>query len=160
MHADGAAKLLEVAFRHPIGLIANALGVPPPLMLELGKRHNVPVAALVGTRDHALAQVCAGVDILVVASGEAGGHCGEVATMVLVPEVAAAVEAVGANTPILAAGGIVTGRQMAAAMAMGAHGAWCGSVWLTTAEAETNPVVKEKMLAASDRKSTRLNSSH
>src|SRR3546814_15511779 len=104
MHEDGAAKLLEVAFRHPIKLIANALGVPPPLMLELGKRHNVPVAALVGTRDHALAQVRAGVDILVVAGGEAGGHCGEVATMVLVPEVAAAVEAVGANPPTLAPG--------------------------------------------------------
>jgi len=69
MSDDGAAALLEVAFRHPIGLIANALGVPPPLMLELGKRHNVPVAALVGTRDHALAQVRAGVDILVVAGG-------------------------------------------------------------------------------------------
>lgn len=158
MSDDGAARLLEVAFRHPIGLIANALGVPPPLMLELGKRHNIPVAALVGTRDHALAQVRAGVDILVVAGGEAGGHCGEVATMVLVPEVAAAVEAVGANTPILAAGGIVTGRQMAAAMAMGAHGAWTGSVWLTTAEAETNPVVKEKMLAASSRDTVRSKS--
>lgn len=158
MSDDGAARLLEVAFRHPIGLIANALGVPPPLMLELGKRHNVPVAALVGTRDHALAQVRAGVDILVVAGGEAGGHCGEVATMVLVPEVAAAVEAVGANTPILAAGGIVTGRQMAAAMAMGAHGAWTGSVWLTTAEAETNPVVKDKMLAASSRDTVRSKS--
>jgi NAD(P)H-dependent flavin oxidoreductase YrpB (nitropropane dioxygenase family) len=158
MTDDGAAKLLEVAFRHPIKLIANALGVPPPLMLELGKRHNVPVAALVGTRDHALAQVRAGVDILVVAGGEAGGHCGEVATMVLVPEVAAAVEAVGANTPILAAGGIVTGRQMAAAMAMGAHGAWTGSVWLTTAEAETNPVVKEKMLLASSRDTVRSKS--
>jgi NAD(P)H-dependent flavin oxidoreductase YrpB (nitropropane dioxygenase family) len=158
MHEDGAARLLEVAFRHPIALIANALGVPPPLMLELGKRNNVPVAALVGTRDHALAQVRAGVDILVVAGGEAGGHCGEVATMVLVPEVAAAVEAVGANTPILAAGGIVTGRQMAAAMAMGAHGAWTGSVWLTTAEAETNPVVKEKMLAASSRDTVRSKS--
>jgi NAD(P)H-dependent flavin oxidoreductase YrpB (nitropropane dioxygenase family) len=158
MSDDGAARLLEVAFRHPIALIANALGVPPPLMLELGKRHNVPVAALVGTRDHALAQVRAGVDILVVAGGEAGGHCGEVATMVLVPEVAAAVEAVGANTPILAAGGIVTGRQMAAAMAMGAHGAWTGSVWLTTAEAETNPVVKEKMLAASSRDTVRSKS--
>src|SRR3546814_4128992 len=85
MHAAGAANRLAVACRHPIGLIANALGVPPPLMLELGKRHNVPVAALVGTRDHALAQVCAGVDILVVAGGEAGGHCGEVATMVLFP---------------------------------------------------------------------------
>jgi NAD(P)H-dependent flavin oxidoreductase YrpB (nitropropane dioxygenase family) len=158
MREDGAAALLEVAFRHPIGLIANALGVPPPLMLDLGKRHNVPVAALVGTRDHALTQVRAGVDILVVAGGEAGGHCGEVATMVLVPEVAAAVEAVGATTPILAAGGIVTGRQMAAAMAMGAHGAWTGSVWLTTAEAETNPVVKEKMLAASSRDTVRSKS--
>jgi NAD(P)H-dependent flavin oxidoreductase YrpB (nitropropane dioxygenase family) len=158
MTDDGAAKLLEVAFRHPIKLIANALGVPPPLMLELGKRFDVPVAALVGTRDHALAQVRAGVDILVVAGGEAGGHCGEVATMVLVPEVAAAVEAVGANTPILAAGGIVTGRQMAAAMAMGAHGAWTGSVWLTTAEAETNPIVKEKMLAASSRDTVRSKS--
>ncbi len=158
MREDGAAKLLEVAFRHPIGLIANALGVPPQLMLDLGKQHNVPVAALVGTRDHALTQVRAGVDILVVAGGEAGGHCGEVATMVLVPEVAAAVEAVGASTPILAAGGIVTGRQMAAAMAMGAHGAWTGSVWLTTAEAETNPVVKEKMLAASSRDTVRSKS--
>jgi NAD(P)H-dependent flavin oxidoreductase YrpB (nitropropane dioxygenase family) len=158
MSDAGAAALLEVAFRHPIGLIANALGVPPPLMLELGKRNDVPVAALVGTRDHALAQVRAGVDILVVAGGEAGGHCGEVATMVLVPEVAAAVEAVGANTPILAAGGIVTGRQMAAAMAMGAHGAWTGSVWLTTAEAETNPIVKEKMLVASSRDTVRSKS--
>jgi NAD(P)H-dependent flavin oxidoreductase YrpB (nitropropane dioxygenase family) len=158
MTDEGAAALLEVAFRHPIKLIANALGVPPPLMLDLGKRHDVPVAALVGTRDHALAQVRAGVDILVVAGGEAGGHCGEVATMVLVPEVAEAVEAVGASTPILAAGGIVTGRQMAAAMAMGAHGAWCGSVWLTTAEAETNPVVKEKMLAASSRDTIRSKS--
>lgn len=158
MSDAGAAALLEVAFRHPIKLIANALGVPPPLMLDLGKRHNVPVAALVGTRDHALTQVRAGVDILVVAGGEAGGHCGEVATMVLVPEVAAAVAAVGADTPILAAGGIVTGRQMAAAMAMGAHGAWTGSVWLTTAEAETNPIVKEKMLAASSRDTVRSKS--
>lgn len=158
MSDAGAAALLEVAFRHPIKLIANALGVPPPLMLELGKRYNVPVAALVGTRDHALTQVRSGVDILVVAGGEAGGHCGEVATMVLVPEVAAAVAAVGATTPILAAGGIVTGRQMAAAMAMGAHGAWTGSVWLTTAEAETNPVVKEKMLAASSRDTVRSKS--
>ncbi len=158
MREDGAAALLEVAFRHPIKLIANALGVPPPLMLELAKRFNVPVAALVGTCDHALAQVRAGVDILVVAGGEAGGHCGEVATMVLVPEVAAAVAAVGASTPILAAGGIVTGRQMAATMAMGAHGAWTGSVWLTTAEAETNPVVKEKMLIASSRDTVRSKS--
>jgi NAD(P)H-dependent flavin oxidoreductase YrpB (nitropropane dioxygenase family) len=158
MHVDGAAKLLEVAFKHPIRLIANALGIPPQIMLDLGKKHGVPVAALVGTKDHALSQVRAGVDILVVAGGEAGGHCGEVATMVLVPEVASALDAIGATTPILAAGGIVTGRQMAASMAMGAHGAWCGSVWLTTAEAETNPIVKGKMLEAGARDTVRSKS--
>jgi NAD(P)H-dependent flavin oxidoreductase YrpB (nitropropane dioxygenase family) len=78
--------------------------------------------------------------------------------MVLVPEVARALAEIGADTPILAAGGITTGEQMAAAMAMGAAGAWCGSVWLTTAEAETNPIVKEKMLAASSRDTVRSRS--
>lgn len=155
MREDGAAKLLEVAFRHPIGLIANALGVPPQLMLDLGKQHNVPVAALVGTRDHALTQVRAGVDILVVAGGEAGGHCGEIATMVLVPEV---VEAVGADALVLAAGGIATGRQMAAAIALGADGVWTGSVWLTTAESDARPEQLEKYLAASSSDTVRSKS--
>ncbi len=153
----GAADLLDVAFKHPIKLIANALGVPPPLMLELGKRHGVPVAALVGAREHAVKQVEAGVDILVVAGGEAGGHCGDVSTLVLVPEVVAAIAGLRA-VPILAAGGIVTGRQMAACMAMGAAGAWTASVWLTTHEAETNPVVKDKMLKATSRDTVRSRS--
>ena len=153
----GAADLLAVAFKHPIKLIANALGVPPPIMLELGKRHGVPVAALVGAREHAVKQVEAGVDILVVAGGEAGGHCGEVSTLVLVPEVAEAIAGMR-PVPILAAGGIVTGRQMAACMAMGAAGAWTASVWLTTHEAETNPVVKDKMLKASSRDTVRSRS--
>lgn len=154
----GTEASLEMAFRYPIKLIANALGVPPPSMLEMGRKHGVPVAALVGAKEHAVAQVQAGVDILVVAGGEAGGHCGDVSTMVLVPEVYEALQAIGADTPILAAGGIVTGAQMAAAMAMGAAGAWTGSVWLTTAEAETNPIVKEKMLKASSRDTVRSRS--
>jgi len=154
LQEKGASRTLEVAFSHPIKLIANALGVPPPIMLELGKKHGVAVAALVGAKEHAIRQVQAGVDILVVAGGEAGGHCGDVSTMVLVPEVYEAIQPYG-DTPILAAGGIVTGRQMAACMAMGAAGAWTGSVWLTTHEAETNPVVKEKMLAASSRDTVR-----
>ncbi len=153
----GAADLLAVAFKHPIKLIANALGVPPAIMLELGKRHGVPVAALVGAREHAVKQVAAGVDILVVAGSEAGGHCGEVSTLVLVPEVAEAITGLR-PVPILAAGGIVTGRQMAACMAMGAAGAWTASVWLTTHEAETNPVVKDKMLKASSRDTVRSRS--
>jgi NAD(P)H-dependent flavin oxidoreductase YrpB (nitropropane dioxygenase family) len=72
------------------------------------------------------------------------GHTGLIATMVLVPEVVDAV----APLPVLAAGGIASGRQLAAGMALGADGAWCGSVWLTTEEAETPPVVKDKFLAA------------
>ncbi len=157
LQEEGATRSLEVAFKHPIKLIANALGVPPPVMLELGKKHGVAVAALVGAREHAIRQVQAGVDILVVSGGEAGGHCGDVSTMVLVPEVYAAIQPYG-NTPILAAGGIVTGGQMAACMAMGAEGAWTGSVWLTTHEAETSPVVKEKMLSATSRDTVRSRS--
>jgi len=154
---SGAAKLLDVCFDHPIRLIANALGVPPAIMLQRGKAHGVPVAALVGAKEHAIKQVQAGVDILVVSGGEAGGHCGEVSTMALLPEIHQAIQPFG-NTPILAAGGIVTGRQMAATMAMGAAGAWTGSVWLTTREANTSPAVKEKMLAASSRDTVRSKS--
>jgi NAD(P)H-dependent flavin oxidoreductase YrpB (nitropropane dioxygenase family) len=154
---SGAQKQLEVAFTHPIKLIANALGVPPKIMLDMGKEHGVAVAALVVAKEHAINQVKAGVDILVVAGTEAGGHCGEVSTMVLVPEVHEAIQPFG-NLPILAAGGIVTGRQMAASMAMGASGVWTGSVWLTTFEAETSQVVKEKMLKANSRQTVRSRS--
>src|SRR5215217_2114309 len=129
-----ALEVLDASFRHPIRLIANALGVPPKAMIDMGKKHGVPVAALVGAKEHALRQVAAGVDILVVQGTEAGGHCGEVSTMVLVPEVIRAVEKIR-HVPVLAAGGIMTGAQMAAVMAMGAAGAWTGSVWLATTEA-------------------------
>jgi NAD(P)H-dependent flavin oxidoreductase YrpB (nitropropane dioxygenase family) len=156
---DGALALevLEASFRHPIGLIANALGVPPKAMIEMGRQHGVPVAALVGAKEHALRQVAAGVDILVVQGTEAGGHCGEVTTMVLVPEVIKAIKPVR-DVPVLAAGGIMTGRQMAACMAMGAAGVWTGSVWLATVEAETSEIFREKMIAASSRDAVRSKS--
>ena len=156
--ADAGTSTLEVAFQYPIKLIANALGTPPPLMIEMGKKHGVAVAALVGAKEHALAQAAAGVDIIVAAGAEAGGHCGEVTTMVLVPEVVEALRAANLDIPVLAAGGIVTGAQMAAAMAMGAAGAWCGSVWLTTPEAETSDVIKQKLLAATSRDTIRSRS--
>ena len=155
--ADGAKALLDVAFSHPIKLIANALGVPPDWMLEMGKEKDVKVAALLGTAQHAINQVKAGVDILVVSGTEAGGHCGSVSTMVLIPEVHKAIQPYG-DVPILAAGGIVTGQQMAAAMAMGASGVWCGSVWLTTVESEVPPVIKEKMVAANSSQTVRSRS--
>ena len=151
---DQALEVLDAAFRHPIKLIANALGVPPPSMIELGKRHSVPVAALVGAKEHAIRQVKAGVDVLVVQGGEAGGHCGEVSTLVLVPEVLKAIKPLG-DIPVLAAGGIMTGRQMAACMALGAAGAWTGSVWLATTESETSEIFREKMIAATSRDTVR-----
>ena len=154
---DGAKKVLEVAFSHPIGLVANALGVPPKWMLDMGKEHNVPVAALIGAKQHAVKQVEAGVDIIVVSGTEGGGHCGSVSTMVLVPEVRRALKPYG-NVPILAAGGICTGEQMAGVMAMGADGVWCASVFLPTTEAETSDNVKEKMIAASSSHTVRSKS--
>ena len=154
---DGAKEVLEVAFSHPIGLVANALGVPPKWMLDMGKEHNVPVAALIGAKQHAVKQVEAGVDIIVVSGTEGGGHCGSVSTMVLVPEVRRALKPYG-NVPILAAGGICTGEQMAGVMAMGADGVWCASVFLPTTEAETSVNVKEKMIAASSSHTVRSKS--
>jgi NAD(P)H-dependent flavin oxidoreductase YrpB (nitropropane dioxygenase family) len=156
---DSAAQdMLDVAFSHPIKLIANALGPPPRYMLERSRKAGVPVAALVGAPEHAVKQVEVGVDVIIAAGTESGGHCGEIGTMVLVPEVLDALRTIGSKTPVLAAGGIVTGRQMAACMAMGAAGAWTGSVWLTTPEAETSPVVKQKMLAAGSRGTIRSKS--
>ncbi|WP_298253328.1 nitronate monooxygenase [Bradyrhizobium sp.] len=149
-----ALEVLEASFRHPVRLIANALGVPPKAMIEMGRKHGIPVAALVGAKEHALRQVAAGVDILVVQGTEAGGHCGEVSTMVLVPEVIKAIKPVR-DVPVLAAGGIMTGRQMAACMAMGAAGVWTGSVWLATNESETSEIFREKMIAASSRDAVR-----
>ncbi|WP_425045184.1 nitronate monooxygenase [Primorskyibacter sp. S87] len=154
LNSGGAQEMLDVAFSFPIRLIANALGTPPKIMLDRAREAGVPVAALVGSKKHAERQVAAGVDILVAAGGEAGGHCGEISTLVLVPEVVS----IAGNTPVLAAGGIVTGRQMAAAMAMGAAGAWCGSVWLTTAEGEPGEVIKRKMLEASSADTVRSRS--
>jgi NAD(P)H-dependent flavin oxidoreductase YrpB (nitropropane dioxygenase family) len=154
---EAGEQLLDVAFRHPIALIASALGTPPAFMIERARAAGVPIAALVGAKEHAIRQVNAGVDILVAAGTEAGGHCGEVTTMVLVPEVIEAIRPIR-EVPVLAAGGIVTGRQMAAAIALGAAGAWTGSVWLTTDEAETAPYTKQRMLAASSRDTVRSTS--
>ncbi len=152
---DTTDQLMEVAFRHPIRLIANALGVPPPSMLQRARAHGIPCAALVGAKEHAVRQADAGVDIIVAQGTEAGGHCGEVSTMVLIPEVVRALRAKGSDIPVLAAGGIMTGRQMAAGMAMGAAGAWTGSVWLATVEAETSEALREKLVAARSRDTLR-----
>src|SRR5581483_9939822 len=129
-------------------------GPPPPDLITRAHGADVAVVALAGKTVHAERHAAAGVDLIVAQGTEAGGHTGEIATMVLVPEVVDAV----APIPVLAAGGIARGRQIAAAMALGASGVWCGSVWLTTEEAETLPSVKQKMLSATSRDTVRSRS--
>ncbi len=137
--------LVEVALRHPrVRLVANALGTPPVDVITRAHGKGVLVAALVGNVQHALRQKAAGVDVIVASGYEAGGHTGEITTMVLVPQVVDAV----APLPVLAAGGIGDGRQMAAALMLGAEGAWCGSIWLTTQESELSAGLVARLLAA------------
>lgn len=150
--AGGATRSqVDVALEHPIELLVNALGPPPKDVVDRAHAHGIPVAALVGSPKHAIEQVQAGVDLIIASGTEAGGHTGEVGTMVLVPDVVDAV----APVPVLAAGGIGSGRQVAAALALGAEGVWTGSIWLTVAESDTHPVVVEKLLKAGSRDTVR-----
>jgi len=141
--ATGAPQI-EIALAHPIALLASALGPPPKAAIDQAHDQGVKVAALIGRVEQAVRDVQLGVDIIIAQGYEAGGHTGEVASMVLVPDVVDAV----APVPVLAAGGIGTGRQMAASMALGAAGVWTGSIWLTVAENGSTTVVTEKLLSA------------
>ena len=152
--AERAGPQLDMALARRTALVVNALGPPTPDMIDRAKAEGRLVGALAGAAQHAERHVQAGVDLIVAQGYEAGGHTGQIGTMVLLPEI---VDAVG-GVPVLGAGGIGRGRQMAAAMALGAAGVWCGSVWLTTEEAETHPVVKEKFLAATSADTVRSRS--
>ena len=136
--------LLDVCLASGITLFANALGVAPTETIDAFHERGMLVAGLAGTARHGEKHREAGTDIVIAQGYEAGGHTGEIGTMVLIPDVVDAVE----GTPVLAAGGIASGRQMAAAMTLGAAGVWTGSVWLTSEEAETTDVVREKFVGA------------
>ncbi|MGW5287884.1 NAD(P)H-dependent flavin oxidoreductase [Rhodococcus pyridinivorans] len=126
-----ARSHVDVALAHRPALIANALGSPPKDVIDLAHEKGVPVAALAGAVEHAKRHVENGVDIVIAQGYEAGGHTGEIASMVLWPEI---VDAIGDSAAVLAAGGVGSGRQVAAALALGASGVWMGSYWLTTSE--------------------------
>jgi NAD(P)H-dependent flavin oxidoreductase YrpB (nitropropane dioxygenase family) len=150
-----AAPQVEVALKHDkVRLLANALGTPPPDIIANIHRSGRLVAALSGSARHALAHKAAGVDIIVANGYEGGGHTGDIGSVVLWPEVIDAVD----PTPVLAAGGIATGRQIAAALAMGAQGVWTGSLWLTVQEADVPPAQMELLLKATSRDTVRSRS--
>ncbi|WP_328869210.1 nitronate monooxygenase family protein [Streptomyces sp. NBC_00287] len=140
-----ARNQLDVAFDYPIRLLANALGSPPADVVDRAHDQDILVAALAGSARHARKHQEAGIDIVVAQGYEAGGHTGDIASMVLTPEVVDAV----APLPVLAAGGIGSGQQVAAALTLGAQGVWLGSIWLTTTEADLHsPALTRKLLAA------------
>ena len=143
-HAQSERRL-ELAFAQKnVKLIVSALGVPPERQIERAHGLGMKVASLVGHPKHVKRQLDAGVDMLIAAGYEAGGHTGDIASMVLTPQI---VDAAGA-VPVLHAGGIATGRQIVAALALGAQAVWTGSIWLGTAESETTPVIKDLIFGA------------
>ncbi len=151
----GGRNHVAIALKHErVKLLVNALGPPPKDIIDLAHEHDVKVAALTGTVEHALRQKEQGVDIIVAQGTEAGGHTGEIGSMVLLPDIVDAV----APTPVLGAGGIASGRQAAAAMALGAQGIWTGSVWLGVREADVSPLVKGKLFRAGPRDAVRSRS--
>jgi NAD(P)H-dependent flavin oxidoreductase YrpB (nitropropane dioxygenase family) len=146
MTPDGARRLLQVALQHPqVKMVVSALGSPPPDVIADLRSRNIVIGAMCGKAEHAARHMAAGVEVIVAQGTEAGGHTGEISTMVLVPQV---VEACGDGVAVLAAGGIARGSQIAAALALGAQGVWCGTVWLATRESELDPFEKEVLFAA------------
>ena len=153
--AATANPQIDVTLRHPtVRLIANALGTPPSDVIERIHASGRLITALCGSPKQARSHQAAGIDIVVVQGTEGGGHTGEIGSVVLWPEVIDAV----APAPVLAAGGIGTGRQIAAALAVGAQGVWTGSIWLTVQEAEAPPAQRDALLAASSRDTVRSRS--
>ncbi len=145
MTPGGARRLLEVALRHAgVRLVVSALGAPPADVVETLRAAGVMVGALCGKPSHAARQRAAGVELIIAQGTEAGGHTGAISTLVLVPDVVEACPGI----PVLAAGGITRGSQIAAALALGAEGVWCGTIWLGTRESELTPFEKEVLFAA------------
>lgn len=136
------AQQVEAVFAHRNRLIVSALGVPPKAVVDRAHDSGAMVATLVGKPEHVAKSAGVGIDIYVAQSYEAAAHTGEIGSMVLIPDV---VDVAG-GVPVLAAGGIGTGRQMAAAMALGAQGVWTGSIWLTTHESSTDEKTIARML--------------
>lgn len=141
MTPEGARALVRTSLKHPqVKMVVSALGAPPADVVAELRSRGVVVGALCGKASHAVRQKQAGVEVIIAQGTEAGGHTGDIATLVLVPQV---VEVCGGEVPVLAAGGITRGSQIAAALALGAEGVWCGTIWLGTKESELDPFEKE-----------------
>jgi enoyl-[acyl-carrier protein] reductase II len=132
---DGGAKIFVAG-----------LGVPREV-IDLLHTKSILVGSMCGKVRHALSAVASGVDFVVAQGTEAGGHTGTVATIALVPQV---VDAVGAQVPVIAAGGLFDGRGLAASLALGADGVWIGTRFIATPEARAVNGYKDALLATAE----------
>ena len=141
-YATALPCFLEGLHRPNCKLVANALGTPPADIIEKAHEHDMLIGALCGKIKQAMAHKNAGLDFIIAVGGEGGGHCGEIGSIVLWPQIVDAV----APLPVLCGGGVGTGRQMLAAMSMGAAGVWTGTLWVTVEEAAEQPATKQSYL--------------
>lgn len=136
---------MEVVIEEKVAVFASGLGSPAPWVDRL-HANGTKILSLVGNVKNAKRVADSGADVVVAQGTEAGGHTGRIATMALVPQVVDAVS----PTPVLAAGGIADGRGLVAALALGAVGAWCGTVFVVAKEANQSDLNKQRILAAVD----------
>lgn len=142
---EGVMEVLEIVLRHPQAkFVVSAMGAPPAAVVDRLHGHGIRVAAMAGSAEHAGKHVAAGVDIVIAQGSEAAGHTGTIASMVLWPDVVDRVSPV----PVLGAGGVGTGRHIAAALALGCEGVWAGTIWLGARESELTPALRQRYIQA------------
>ncbi len=138
-----ADQQLEAVLRSDANLLACGIGSPIEV-IERAKAAGKMVLALVGSPKHAKRALSKPIDILVAQGYDAGAHTGTIGTFSLVPQI---VDMAG-DIPVLAAGGVATGRHINAALAMGAEGVWMGTAWLTSVEHQMSDLLRQKLLKA------------
>ena len=143
--AERQNRQVDVILQENVPVFAAGLGNPAQYV-EAFHGNGAKVIGLVGNVKNARRIRDGGADIVVAQGTEAGGHTGRIGTMALVPLVVDVVTPL----PVVAAGGIADGRGLAAALALGAEGVWCGTVFLATKEAHLDQELKERVIEAVD----------
>jgi NAD(P)H-dependent flavin oxidoreductase YrpB (nitropropane dioxygenase family) len=143
LNQEMARAQLDVVLEERVPVFTSGLG-NPAFILEAAHSRGIKVFGLIGKTRQAAREIEEGVDAIIAQGTDAAGHTGPVGTFSIVPEVAA----IAGDTPIIAAGGVTTGRHLAAALCLGASGVWTGTLWLACRESDSDMIIKEKLIAA------------